>query len=132
MVWILQWLDSLTLKDIFSWAVNNVAGEVIAGIILLFVSFIIIKKWMERRDKTRIYNWLYDKTKHLKPFTVGSPELTDTWPTTVEISSAVDLTEERVHYICTIDNRIQRQEISDIWPNQDLEERWAVRKFVRR
>ncbi len=131
MVWILQYLDSLTPKDILSWVVNNVAGEVIAGIILIYVIAISVKKWCEIRDKKKIYNWLYKKTKHLRPYTVGSPELTNTWPSTEEISSAVDLTEERVNYICTIDKRIQRQEKSDLWPNQELEKRWAVREFVR-
>ena len=84
-----------------------------------------------QRDKKVIYDWLYDKTKYLRPNTVGSPFDTASWPSTEEISSALDLTEERVHFICTIDERIQRQEKGDLWPNQDLEERWAVRKFVR-
>ena len=86
----------------------------------------------EEHDKKRIYDWLCGKTKHLKPHTVGSPFDTISWPSTEEISSTIDLTEERVKYICTIDNRIQRQEENDLWPNQVLEEeRWAVRKFVR-
>ena len=84
-----------------------------------------------QRDKKGIYDWLYDKTKHLMPNTVGSPFDTTSWPSTEEISSALDLSEERVHSICTSDKRIQRQEKGDLWPNQELEERWAVRKFVR-
>jgi hypothetical protein len=65
------------------------------------------------------------------PNTVGSPFDTTSWPSTEEISSALDLSEERVHSIGTSDKRIQRQEKCDLWPNQELEERWAVRKFVR-
>ncbi len=84
-----------------------------------------------QRDKKVIYDWLSDKTKHLMPNTVGSPFFTTSWPSTKEISSALDLTEERVYFICTTDKGIQRQEKSDLWPNQELEERWAVRKFVR-
>jgi len=84
-----------------------------------------------QRDKKVIYDWLSDKTKHLMPNTVGSPFFTTSWPSTEEISSALDLTEERVYFICTSDKGIQRQEKSDLWPNQELEERWAVRKFVR-
>ena len=84
-----------------------------------------------QRDKKVIYDWLSDKTKHLMPNTVGSPFFTTSWPSTKEISSALDLTEERVYFICTSDKGIQRQEKSDLWPNQELEERWAVRKFVR-
>jgi hypothetical protein len=84
-----------------------------------------------QRDKKVIYDWLCDKTKHLEPNTVGSPHFTYSWPSTEEISSAIDLTEERVNYICTHHNGIQRQEKSDLWPNQELGERWAVRKFVR-
>ena len=84
-----------------------------------------------QKDKKEIYDWLYDKTKHLMPNTVGSPFDTTIWPSTEEISSALDLREERVHSICTSNKRIQRQEKGDLWPNQELEERWAVRKFVR-
>ncbi len=132
MVWILQWSDLESLKN---WLVDNVAADVIVGIVVLVIGSIIgsisLKKLGEIRDKKQIYDWLYDKTKHLIPYTVGSPFNTITWPSTVEISSAIDLTEKRVRYICTIDKRIQRQEKSDLWPNQELEERWAVRKFVR-
>ena len=87
-----------------------------------------------QRDKKEIYDWLYDKTKHLEHSTVGSQDLTYSWPSTEEISSAIDLPEERVEYICTIHKGIQKQEKDDPWPNQELEEkekRWAVRKFVR-
>ncbi|NIA09354.1 MAG: hypothetical protein GWP10_06410 [Nitrospiraceae bacterium] len=87
--------------------------------------------YLKRKHKKIIYNWLYDKTKHLEPNTVGSPYFTYSWPSTEEISSALDLTEERVKYICTDHNGIQRQEECDLWPNQTLEERWAIRKFVR-
>lgn len=143
-------MDIENLTFINTDSITTGVGEVIIGVVAGVITLIIGYYWFDERqkrkekleqeqskrreeeqDKARIYNWLYDKTKHLKPFTVGSPELTDTWPTTVEISSAVDLTEERVHYICTIDNRIQRQEKSDLWPNQKLDERWAVREFVR-
>lgn len=90
-----------------------------------------VKWYLERKHKKLIYNWLYDKTKHLEHFTVGSPYFTYSWPSTEEISSAIDLTEERIKYICTTHNEIQRQEECDLWPNQTLEERWAIRKFVR-
>ena len=103
---------------------------------LFVVSFIVVAglavNWyLKMKHKKLIYNWLYDKTKHLEPVTSGSPYLTYSWPSTEEISSALDLTEERVKYICTIHNGIQRQEECDLWPNQTLEERWAIRKFVR-
>lgn len=103
---------------------------------LFVVSFIVVAglavNWyLKMKHKKLIYNWLYDKTKHLEPVTSGSPYLTYSWPSTEEISSALDLTEERVKYICTIHNGIQRQEECDLWPNQTLEERWVIRKFVR-
>ena len=120
------------MTPIIAWGLDNVAGGVIVGIILLILSAFSIKKTVsDTRDKNVIYDWLLGKTKHLIPNTVGSPFDTITWPSTVEISSAVDMTEERVRYICTIDKRIQRQEQSDTWPNQKLEERWAAREFVR-
>ena len=102
--------------------------------IITIISVVIgmVHQWyLQKRDKKVIYDWLSDKTKHLMPNTVGSPFVTTSWPSTEEISSALDLTEERVYFICTTDKGIQRQEKSDLWPNQELEERWAVRKFVR-
>jgi len=90
-----------------------------------------VKWYLKRKHKKIIYNWLYDTTKHLEHFTVGSQDLTYSWSSTEEISSALDLTEERVKYICTIHNGIQRQEECDLWHNQTLEERWVIRKFVR-
>ena len=102
--------------------------------IITIISVVIgmVHQWyLQKRDKKVIYDWLSDKTKHLMPNTVGSPFFTTSWPSTEEISSALDLTEERVYFICTSDKGIQRQEKSDLWPNQELEERWAVRKFVR-
>ena len=151
---------TLINTDSFILGVREVIIGVIAGVITIIIGYYLIEKRRERRqikqeeenkqmerkeqeeanqrekleqerDKKRIYDWLYDKTKHLIPNTVGSPFDTITWPSTMEISSAIDLTEERVRYICTIDKRIQRQEKSDLWPNQELEERWTVRKFVR-
>ena len=99
--------------------------------IILWVIRMVHQGYLQKRDKKVIYDWLSDKTKHLMPNTVGSPFDTTSWPSTEEISSALDLTEERVYFICTTDKGIQRQEKSDLWPNQELEERWAVRKFVR-
>ena len=107
-------------------------GSVVVMIGLAVKLYRLVVKWyLERKHKNQIYKWLYDKTKHLEPFTVGSPYLTYFWPSTEEISSALDLTEERAKYTCTIHNKIQRQEKGDLWHNQTLEERWAVRKFVR-
>ena len=82
-----------------------------------------VKWYLKRKHKKIIYSWLYDKTKHLEPYTVGSPYLTYSWPSTEEISSALDLTEERVKYICTTHGGIPRQEECDLWHNQTLEER---------
>ncbi|MCW3133800.1 MAG: hypothetical protein N2V78_05690 [Methanophagales archaeon] len=110
---------------------NPMGGRLVVGGIMAVVG-LIIRQYLQRKHKKLIYNWLYDKTKHLKPITVGSPQFTYSWPSTEEISSALDLAEERVRYICTIHKGIQRQEKSDLWPNQTLEERWAIRKFVRR
>ena len=104
----------------------------LVGGVVVMIGFA-VKWYLERKHKNLIYKWLYDKTKHLEPNAVGSPDLTYTWPSTEEISSAIDLTEERIKYICTTHNEIQRQEKSDLYSgnNQELEERWAVRKFVR-
>ncbi|MEA3324063.1 MAG: hypothetical protein U9Q37_02845 [Euryarchaeota archaeon] len=109
---------------------DALVGAIIAIIIFLISTFT-IKKWRERRNKKQIYDWLYEHTKHLEPYTVGSPKLSKTWPSTMEISWDIDLPEERVRCLCSADNRIQQQRKSDLWPNQELEERWAIKTFVR-
>jgi len=130
------WIIVLIIEFI-GWIIALIIEFVVWIIALIIAAIIptiippIIRPWIIKGDKKEIYDWLYDKTKHLMPNKVGSHLDKTIWPSTKEISSALDLTEERVHSICTSDKRIQRQEKSDLWPNQELEERWAVRKFVR-
>ena len=126
-------IPSMNYTEIVTTVVSDIITHVIiASAVLIFGVIKINKRLSEKRDKQLIYDFLYDKTKHLIRVTVGAPLITFTWPTTVDISAAVDITEERVHHLCTIDKRIQRQEQEDIWPEQEIAEpRWAVREFVR-
>lgn len=131
MVSIPQWLNSLNLKGIVAWVVDNVAGELIAGIILLSIGSISIKKWQEKRDKKRIYNWLYDETKENSRLTVGVPN-DPRWRSTREIARHNNLTVDRVSYICSIHKGILLVGEEDLWPNESLEEKWAIKEFVRK
>ncbi len=49
MTWILQWLDSLNSKEIVTWMVDNVAGELIVLGIIGIIGYFISDKWREAR-----------------------------------------------------------------------------------
>lgn len=83
------------------------------------------------RDKDRIYKWLLDATVSIAHHTVGAPCDTFVWKTPGEIAGVLDIPTDRVRDICMTDNRIQRQEYTDLWRNQRLDERWAARENVR-
>lgn len=54
MVWISQWLGSLNLKEIVIWLVDNVAGQVIVGVILTLIVYFIDKKREARQIKREV------------------------------------------------------------------------------
>lgn len=137
MVWILPWLDSLNLNEIRTWLVDNVAGGVITGVILIIIGIIFsTKKIMEWRDKRRIYNWLYNETKQFSGFTVGKGE-DQRWCTTEMIAEGTKLSDERVRAICKeygaqiIPMRKKDAAIPENDNVTPLREKWAIKEFVR-
>jgi hypothetical protein len=80
--------------------------------------------------KRRVYNWLYERTKKGKGLTVGSQINDPRWVSTLEIASFTNLTPERVRYICSIHKKIRPKIESDLWKDERLEEKWAIREFV--
>ncbi len=132
MIWTPQWLISLNLKEIRTWLVDNVVSEVIVGVILIIVSILLNQKIItEWHHKRRIYNWLYNETKGLgyHGYNVGTPN-DPRWFTTREIARHNNLTIERVNYICSIHKKIILMGKEDLWPNESLEEKWAIKEFV--
>lgn len=106
------------------------AGGFIAGISIWIIS-VLREKVTEWSHKNRIYNWLYNETKHIgQGYTVGEPN-DPRWRQNREIARHNNLTIDRVNYICSIHKGIILIGKEDIWPNEPLEEKWAIKKFVR-
>jgi len=137
---------------------TKVVNEVVIGLILAFVGFILgivvsKYKWKkaeeakqrekleQERDKERIYNWLYNETKDSQEISVGgytnvNGRIVDIlidprWRSTEEIASSNGLTVERVNELCYINKGIELMTKKYILPNQPLEEKWAIKEFVR-
>jgi len=84
----------------------------------------------DRRDKKKVYNWLYNKAtgrSHHK-LTIGNYD-DDRWQLIKDIADAVNLTPERVREICNVDKRIRRQKEGE-YPIPQYQERWGLREFV--
>lgn len=83
------------------------AGGGAAGLIILFVQYVKIK-CVERCHKERVYEWLLKNT---------ADEDKKRFKTTRSIASWNNLTEDRVRYICSIDERIYLStgEKEDVW-----------------
>ena len=137
MVWIPQWLNSLNLKVIVAWVVDNVAAGVIigvvVGVILFSFSHFCIKRWQEIHDAKKIYNWLYNETKQWREFTVGD-SLYHRWRSTREIASSNNLTIERARELCYTNEKLTLMSKEDLFKEdclKPIEEKWAIKKFVR-
>lgn len=83
------------------------AGGGAAGLIILFFQYVKIK-CVEFCDKERVYDWLLKNT---------ADEDNKRFKTTRSIASWNNLTEDRVRYICSIDERIYLStgEKEDVW-----------------
>lgn len=87
---------------------------------------------LEKKHKDRIYNWM-ERRVHQKGWNVGSPfkdELDSPWVKTLEIADHTNLSLDRVRYICSIDKRLTPLTERDLFPNEPLVERWAIREDV--
>jgi len=73
--------------------------------------------------KRRVYDWLEKKTNPHKNLTTGSPSC---WISTIEIASYTNLMKDRVRYICSIHKKIKPKLEKDLFPNESLEEKWAI------
>ena len=72
------------------------AGGAIAGITVWIIQYVHTKV-VEKNEKKRVYKWLLKNT---------SKELGNQFRSTRAIASWNNLTEDRVRYICSIDERI--------------------------
>jgi hypothetical protein len=109
---------------------DEIAIGTVAGVVVLFITLGKDKLVVEK-DKRRIFQWLCKKTQQGKAWTVGSPINDPRWISTEEIACALNLPQDRVRYICSIHKKIRPKMKSDLFPNESLEEKWAVREFVK-
>ena len=93
------------------------AGGAIAGITVWLVQYL-HNKTTEYIDSNNIYKWLKNNT-------VPHGEEGDTFKSTRTIASWINLTEDRVRYICSLDNRI----FLSTGINEDL---WSLHDRVQR
>ena len=104
-------------------------GGTIAGLTIWLVQ-LLKEKVTERRDKKRVYNWLYEKTKQYGRLGVGTPFDDPHWISTIDIAFYTNLTPNRVRYICSVHKEIIPKRKKDIWPNESLDEKWGIRELV--
>ena len=104
-------------------------GGTIAGLTIWLVQ-LLKEKVTERRDKKRVYNWLYEKTKQYGRLGVGTPFDDPHWISTIDIAVYTILTPNRVRYICSVHKEIRPKRKKDLWPNEPLEEKWGIRELV--
>jgi hypothetical protein len=88
-------------------------GGFFAGI-AINVTNLLAEKYIECRDKKRIFNWLYEETKNKS----------EKWRSTRAIQSYNNLTEDRVRYICSIHKKIALS----TGKNEDM---WGIIEFTR-
>ena len=102
-------------------------GGLLAGLTLWFAKLIkdgIIKWW----DKRTVYNCLNKRTKRGEGLTIGTEIKNDPrWISTLEIACYTNLTIDRVRYICSYHKKIRPSIKKDLWSNEPLEEKWAIR-----
>ena len=115
---------------VFDGITVGAVGGFLAGL-TVWCSQLIKEKVMTELHKKRVYDWLIKKTLKGKGITVGSSVGDPRWVSTEEIACFTYLPKDRVRYICSIHKKIRCKLISDLWPNQSLEEMWAIREFVK-
>jgi len=115
--------------DLWDGIVIGIVGGALAGLTVWLVQLLKEKVTIEL-DKKKVYDWLHDRTKQHKVLTVGSPD-DPRWISTIEIASYTSLTKDRVRYICGIHEKIRPKLEKDLWSGESLEEKWAIREFVR-
>ena len=89
-------------------------GGTAAGVCIWFLN-LRREKQIEQRDKERVYKWLLNNAGHSSEHKFRS---------TRTIASHTNLTEDRVRYICSTDERI-------VWSTGESENLWGLKSIVR-
>ena len=91
------------------------AGGALAGIVLWLFDYL-REKWANHRDMERVHRWLLANT---------ADDEGPRFRTTRTIASYTNLTQDRVRFICSQDNRI----VLSTGPNEDV---WGLKEIVRK
>lgn len=70
-----------------------------------------------------------ERKKRSKGLTVSAPN-DPRWISIIEIASYINLTPDRVRYICSLHKEIRPMMEKELWSNKSLEEEWSIREFV--
>lgn len=106
-------MDQGLLNDIISTSIGGAAGGAVAGIVVMAIQgFRAI--WLDRRDANRVVKWLKEVTADQGEYR---------WRTTRAISSFTNLTQDRVRFVCSQDERIRLS-------TGDEHEAWGLRTEV--
>jgi hypothetical protein len=119
----------MNIDTIWEGIIIGGVGGFIAGMAVWIVSYL-REKYTECNHKKRIYEWIYNETKDYREYTVGQKD-DQRWHSTLEIASLNNLTDDRVKYICSIHKKITRMIKKDLGNNEPLEEKWAIKEFIR-
>lgn len=99
-------MDPQLINDIISTSVGGAAGGAVAGIVIMAIQGI-RSSWLDCRDSKRIYKWMVQ----------NSDAKSAPFRSTRAIASHNNLSEDRVRFVCSHDERIKlstgREE--DMW-----------------
>lgn len=129
--------------EIIAWGIDKVTSEVIVVFIIgcgFFIKYppqIVINKLTDIRDQKRIYNWLYSETEKYNGCKIGDVSDIQTvpnWCRIEDIASSNGLTIDRARKLCYADRKIALMTVTDFdkrSTTKELEEKWAIKKFIR-
>lgn len=103
-------MDQTLLNNIISTSVGGAAGGAVAGIVVMAIQGL-RAIWINRRDANRVFKWLNEVTSERSEYP---------WRTTRAIASHTNLTQDRVRFVCSQDERIKLS-------TKDENEVWGVR-----
>jgi hypothetical protein len=90
----------MTCQEFGQWMLISAVGGGVAGLMVWLADIVRVEYW-KRRHKRRILKFFKDEVKSGKSWDLRN---------TYRIASSVNLTEDRVRYICSIHKEIKRNE----------------------
>ncbi len=105
-------MDQGLLNDIISTSIGGAAGGAVAGIVIMAIQGL-RAMWLDCRDAGRVFRWLKETTaQSVYP-----------WRSTRAIASYTNLTQDRVRFVCSQDERIKlsTKDDNEVWGLRNAE-----------